>query len=83
MFKCGNEVLLKNLQSHPSPDKKKRAIATFKSEVGWFVSCRFESNCLLVRHGTIGGASSMGTFLRDLNSYLHEFRRKARKTPNS
>ena len=41
-----------------------------------------KSSCPLVASGTIGGMPSVGIVLRDPNSYLREFRRKRRKTPN-
>ena len=44
--------------------------------------CRFKSNCPLVTPGFTRGMSSGSVFLRDPNPYLHEFRRKPRKTPN-
>ena len=40
--------------------------------IGWLV-VRFESNCPLVRPGTIGGVPSVGVFLRDPSPYLREF----------
>ena len=39
-----------------------------------------ESNCLHEGPGTIGGMPSVGVFLRDTSLYLHELRRKPRKT---
>ena len=43
---------------------------------GWMDECRFESNCPLVGSGTIGGAPSVGVFLRDSSPCLLEFRKK-------
>ena len=38
----------------------------------WLVGCRFESYCLLVRPGTIGGVCSVGIFLRDSSPFLRK-----------
>ena len=46
------------------------------------VGCRLKANCPLVGPGSIGGVLSVGVFLGDSSQYLHEFRRKPRKTPN-
>ena len=43
---------------------------------GWMDGWRYESNCPLVRPGTIGGVPSVGGFLRDPCPYLREFLRK-------
>ena len=50
--------------------------------VGWFVGCRVKANYPLVRLGPVRGVHSLVVFLRDPSPYLHEFRRKTRKTPN-
>ena len=51
-------------------------------KINWLAGCRLKANCPLVEPGPIGSMPSVGVFLRDLSQYLHEFRRKPRKTPN-
>ena len=46
------------------------------------VGCRVKANCPLVGLGPVGGAPSVGVFLRDSSPYLREFRRKPLKTSN-
>ena len=50
--------------------------------IGWLVGCRVKVNCPFVRSGPVGEVPSVGVLLRDPSSYLREFWRKPRKTPN-
>ena len=43
---------------------------------------RFKANFLLVENEPTGGVPFVRMFLRDPSSYLREFRRKPRSTPN-
>ena len=42
--------------------------------------CRYESNCPLVVHGTIGGVTSVGVFLRDPSLICKKLNRPVLKT---
>ena len=46
------------------------------------VGCRIKANCPLVGPEPISEVPFVGVFLRDPGSYLLEFERKTKKTPN-